>query len=33
MSMVEFENDEELWPEDDDSPFWDDYKFIDREGR
>ena len=28
-----FENDEELWPEDDDSPFWDDYKFIDREGR
>ena len=24
---------EELYPEDDDSPFWDNYEFIDREGR
>lgn len=24
---------EELYPEDDNSSFWDDYKFIDREGR
>ena len=24
---------EELYPEDDNSPFWDDYKFIDYEGR
>ena len=25
--------DEELYPEDDNSSFWDDYKFIDKEGR
>ena len=24
---------EELYPEDDNSSFWDDYKFIDKEGR
>ena len=24
---------EELYPKDDDSPFWDNYEFIDREGR
>ena len=25
--------DEELYPEDDNSPFWNDYKFLDKEGR
>lgn len=28
-----FEQPEELWPEDDNDPFWDDYKFMEPEGR